>query len=170
MVVFQNKAASLIKDGLDLVRLGKYEKAKNLFCQSVAIHPTVEGYRFWAWMLSIEKDFLSSIKLCLKAIELNPKKGTSYFDLATYLVELGSFREAFSYYHKSMSVNYSVDKFWANLCLARLSLRLNKPVVAIRYYKKVLNYDLNFKEAMFIINQFDKKIPNQYQDRFFSNN
>ena len=36
---------------------------------SVRCHTPFEGYRFWAWMLSIEKDFLSSIKLCLKAID-----------------------------------------------------------------------------------------------------
>src|SRR6195256_4396013 len=73
---------------------GEYDRAAELYLESLALHPTAEAYTFLGWTYHFQGRLEEAIAECKRAIEIDPDFGNPYNDIGAYLIEMRRFDEA----------------------------------------------------------------------------
>jgi Tfp pilus assembly protein PilF len=73
---------------------GDYDRAVDLYKNSLDAHPTAEAHTFLGWTYHFQGKVDEAIAECKRAIEVDPDFGNPYNDIGAYLISLGRFDEA----------------------------------------------------------------------------
>ncbi len=143
----KRQAWNLFQQAFERQMKGELEEAVNLYKQSIATHPTAEGYTFLGWTYSFMGRLDDAIEECHKAIAQDPDFGNPYNDIGAYLIEKGEFEEAISWFQKAMQAKRYESPAYPHLNLGRVYERMGNWTDAIESYKKALALDPNYKLA-----------------------
>ena len=143
----KRQAWNLFQQAFERQMKGALEEAVNLYKQSIATHPTAEGYTFLGWTYSFMGRLDDAIEECHKAIAQDPDFGNPYNDIGAYLIEKGEFEEAITWFQKAMAAKRYESPAYPHLNLGRVYERLGNWTDAIESYKKALTLDPNYKLA-----------------------
>ena len=67
---------------------GEYDRAVELYLESLALHPTAEAHTFLGWTYHFQGKMEQAIAECKRAIEIDPEFGNPYNDIGSYLIGL----------------------------------------------------------------------------------
>jgi len=73
---------------------GDYDRAVELYKNSLEWHPTAEAHTFLGWTYHFQGKVDEAIAECKRAIEVDPDFGNPYNDIGAYLIALGRNDEA----------------------------------------------------------------------------
>src|ERR1700731_4277518 len=73
---------------------GDYDRAVELYRQSLALHPTAEAHTFLGWTFHFQGKIDEAIAECKRVIEIDPEFGNPYNDIGSYLIGLERYDEA----------------------------------------------------------------------------
>jgi len=73
---------------------GDYDRAVELYRDSLEAHPTAEAHTFLGWTYHFQGKMEEAIAECKRAIAVDPEFGNPYNDIGSYLIELGRLDEA----------------------------------------------------------------------------
>src|ERR1700691_6811297 len=68
---------------------GDYDRAVELYRESLALHPTAEAHTFLGWTFHFQGKIQEAIDECKLAIEVDPDFGNPYNDIGSYLIARG---------------------------------------------------------------------------------
>ncbi len=80
---------------------GEYQRAIELYTQSIEAFPTAEAFTFRGWSFSFLGDYERAIAECKEAIRVDADFGNPYNDIGAYLIEQGQFSEALPWLEKA---------------------------------------------------------------------
>src|SRR3984893_10058606 len=81
---------------------GDYDRAVELYRESLALHPTAEAHTFLGWTFHFQGKIQEAIAECKRAIALDPDFGNPYNDIGAYLIDLGLFDEAIPWIERAI--------------------------------------------------------------------
>ena len=143
----KRQAWDLFQRAFERQMKGELEEAVDLYKQSIATHPTAEGYTFLGWTYSFMGRIDDAIEECHKAIAQDPDFGNPYNDIGAYLIEKGEFEEAITWFQKAMQAKRYESPAYPHLNLGRVYERMGNWTEAIESYKKALTLDPNYALA-----------------------
>src|SRR5258705_5586020 len=65
---------------------GDYDRAVELYRDSLALYPTAEAHTFLGWTFHFQGKIDEAIAECKRAIEVEPNFGNPYNDIGSYLI------------------------------------------------------------------------------------
>jgi tetratricopeptide (TPR) repeat protein len=81
---------------------GELGEAIVLYKQSIATYPTAEAYTFLGWTYSLMGRIAEAVKMCEKAIEVDPTYGNPYNDIGAYLLRQERVDEAIPWFQRAL--------------------------------------------------------------------
>src|SRR5258705_11168859 len=81
---------------------GDYDRAVELYRDSLALYPTAEAHTFLGWTFHFQGKIDEAIAECKRAIELDPDFGNPYNDIGSYLIGLERFDEAIPWLERAI--------------------------------------------------------------------
>ncbi|HYL11363.1 MAG TPA: tetratricopeptide repeat protein [Candidatus Acidoferrales bacterium] len=88
------RAWELLQEAYQAQMEGDYDRAAELYENSIKSQPTAEAYTFLGWTYHFQGKLKQAIEQCKKAIELDPEFGNPYNDIGAYLIEMRRYDEA----------------------------------------------------------------------------
>lgn len=82
---------------------GDYDRAVELYKNSLELHPTAEAHTFLGWTYHYQGKIEEAIAECKKAIEVDPDFGNPYNDIGSYLIALGRSDEAIPWLEQAIA-------------------------------------------------------------------
>ena len=82
---------------------GEYDRAVELYRESLALHPTAEAHTFLGWTFHFLGKIQEAIDECKLAIEVDPDFGNPYNDIGAYLIGLGRNDEAIPWLEQAIA-------------------------------------------------------------------
>ena len=82
---------------------GDYDRAVDLYKDSLAIHPTAEAHTFLGWTYHFQGKVEDAIAECKRAIDVDPEFGNPYNDIGAYLIALGRYDEAIPWLERAIN-------------------------------------------------------------------
>jgi len=82
---------------------GEYDRAVELYRESLALHPTAEAHTFLGWTFHFQGKIQDAIDECKLAIEVDPDFGNPYNDIGAYLIGLGRNDEAIPWLEQAIA-------------------------------------------------------------------
>ncbi|MCB1159741.1 MAG: hypothetical protein H7A25_16785 [Leptospiraceae bacterium] len=101
-------------------RAGKIKEAVHFYRLSIKFKPTAESYTFMGWTFSLIGKYATSIKLCKKAIRIDPGFGNPYNDIGIYLMEQKKFDKAIPWFSRAKEADRYATYFYPYYNLGRL--------------------------------------------------
>src|SRR6202043_143954 len=81
---------------------GDYDRAIELYRNSLELHETAEAHTFLGWTYHFQGRVDDAIAECKRAIEIDPDFGNPYNDIGVYLIDLDRYDEAIPWLEKAM--------------------------------------------------------------------
>lgn len=88
------RALELLEEAYRTQMEGNYDRAIELYQESIAAHPTAEAHTFLGWTYHFQGKIEAAIEECKVAISVDPDFGNPYNDIGAYLIELDRYDEA----------------------------------------------------------------------------
>jgi len=82
---------------------GDYDRAVELYKNSLELHPTAEAHTFLGWTYHYQGKIEDAIAECKRAIEVDPDFGNPYNDIGSYLIALGRHDEAIPWLERAIA-------------------------------------------------------------------
>ncbi len=82
---------------------GDYDRAVELYKNSLELHPTAEAHTFLGWTYHYQGKIEEAIAECKRAIEVDPDFGNPYNDIGSYLIALGCHDEAIPWLERAIA-------------------------------------------------------------------
>jgi tetratricopeptide (TPR) repeat protein len=95
------RAAALLREGLELQRLGELTGAVERYRASIATYPSAEAYTYLGWALGTQGRLDEAIAACERAIALDPEYGNPYNDIGVYLMYKGTPDDALPWFERA---------------------------------------------------------------------
>ena len=128
--------------------LGEYERAIELFSQSIEIFPTAEAHTYRGWSLSALARLEEAIDECKAAIRLDPDYGNPYNDIGAYLIRLGHPAAAIPWLQKAIRAKRYCCFQFAHFNLGRVLLMQARVVEAKRAFEKAVEIAPQYEPAL----------------------
>ena len=88
------RAHELLEQAYAAQMKGEFDRAVELYKNSLDLHPTAEGHTFLGWTYHFQGKVQDAIAECKRAIEVDPDFGNPYNDIGAYLIALKRYDEA----------------------------------------------------------------------------
>ncbi len=82
---------------------GDFDRAVELYQNSLALHPTAEAHTFLGWTYHFQGKIEEAIAECKLAIEVDPDFGNPYNDIGAYLIGLKRYDEAIPWLDRAIT-------------------------------------------------------------------
>ena len=99
----QEQAWELLREAYRTQMEGDYDRAVELYKNSLEIFPTAEAHTFLGWTYHFQGKIDDAIAECKRAIEVDPDFGNPYNDIGSYLIQLGKFDEAIPWLERAIA-------------------------------------------------------------------
>ncbi|MGH9682068.1 MAG: tetratricopeptide repeat protein [Candidatus Acidiferrales bacterium] len=99
---FAEQAWQLLEQAYQAQMKGDYDRAIDLYKDSLAIHPTAEAHTFLGWTYHSQGKVEDAIAECKRAIDVDPELGNPYNDIGAYLIALGRYDEAIPWLERAI--------------------------------------------------------------------
>lgn len=126
---------------------GNYERALQIYKESINLFPTAEACTFLGWTYSLLNDYPKAIDECLKAIALDPEFGNPYNDIGSYYYYLGKYDDAVPWLTAAMTKPRYESKHFPHYNLGRVYEMKGLWLEAIRAYKTSLEFKPDYEAA-----------------------
>ena len=153
------RAKELLDEGLDCVADGRLEEARRKFKASSFRHQTADAYTYWGWMEHHLGQTEFAIKLCLRAIEIDPSFGNPYNDIGSYLISLGQVDEAVPWLKKAISAPSYESKHYPHMNLGRVYIAKAQPDRALKEFEKALEFAPDDGQLLEMIKELRQSLP-----------
>ncbi len=120
--------------GNKMYRKQELGEALRLYKQSIATHPTADAYTAVAHVYNIMGQQDEAIKMCHRAIALDPDSGAPYNELGVYLMELEKWQEAIPWLEKAIQSRRYSEPQQPHVNLGRAYAKLGDWQSAMAYY------------------------------------
>src|ERR1700746_1999238 len=101
---------------------GDYDRAVELYRDSLALYPTAEAHTFLGWTYHFQGKIEEAIAECKRAIEIDPDFGNPYNDIGSYLIELDRYDEAIPWLEQALTENLYEPRHFPYFNLGRVYL------------------------------------------------
>ncbi|HYL68945.1 MAG TPA: tetratricopeptide repeat protein, partial [Candidatus Limnocylindria bacterium] len=88
------RAWKLLQQGYQAQMERDFDRAIELYKNSLETYPTAEAHTFLGWTYHFQGKVDDAIAECKLAIEVDPEFGNPYNDIGAYLIDLGRLDEA----------------------------------------------------------------------------
>jgi Tfp pilus assembly protein PilF len=143
----EERARALWQAGYLFHELGQYEKAMELFRESISAQPTAEAHTFLGWSMSHVDRVEEAIEQCKLAIQVDPDFGNPYNDIGVYLIGLGRADEAVSWLEKAIKAPRYCCYQFPHFNLGRIHLEQGRIAEARRSFELALEHDPSYVPA-----------------------
>ena len=126
---------------------GDYQRATELFRESIAIRPSAEGHTYLGWSLSYLNRLEEAIAECRTAIRLDPDFGNPYNDIGVYLIALGRRDEAAPWLERAIASKRYCCYHFPYTNLGRLHLEQGRIAAAKRAFERALELEPDYAPA-----------------------
>ena len=151
----EQQARELWQLGTAQLVQGDVQGAIRLFEQSLAVHPTAEGYTFRGWAVSFLGRLEQAIADCRRAIEIDPEFGNPYNDIGCYLMQQGEFEAAIGWLEKAKRAKRYEPRHFPYLNLGHIYARIGEPMKALEEYLQALELNPGDEVATTAIEALD---------------
>ncbi len=108
----QQQAWSLLQQAYRVQMEGDYDRAVELYKNSLELFPTAEAHTFLGWTYHFQGKIDAAIAECKRAIAVDPDFGNPYNDIGSYLIEQGKYDEAIPWLERAIAaVRYQPRHF-----------------------------------------------------------
>jgi Tfp pilus assembly protein PilF len=101
---------------------GDYDRAAELYLESLTLHPTAEAYTFLGWTYHFQGKIDEAIAECKHAIEIDPDFGNPYNDIGAYLIDLDRYDEAIPWLEQALTAKRYEPRHFPYFNLGRVYL------------------------------------------------
>ncbi|MGA7917448.1 MAG: tetratricopeptide repeat protein [Candidatus Acidiferrales bacterium] len=115
----QEQAWELLREAYRTQMEGDYDRAVELYKNSLAIFPTAEAHTFLGWTYHFQGKIDDAIAECKRAIEVDPEFGNPYNDIGSYLIQLEKYDEAIPWLERAIAASRYEPRHFPHFNLGR---------------------------------------------------
>ncbi|MGD0072970.1 MAG: tetratricopeptide repeat protein [Candidatus Binataceae bacterium] len=132
------RAMALVRDGLTAQESGEFDRAIELYRESLELYPTAEGHTFLGWALSYQGHLDEAIEHCRDAIAIDPEFGNPYNDIGVYLIQRNDFDNAIPWLEQAKRARRYEPRHFPYLNLGRIYMSRGELQRAIKEFEGAL--------------------------------
>ena len=117
----ESEARQRFQEAFEAQMQGDYDRAVELYLDSLEAYPTAEAYTFLGWTYHFQGKIEEAIAECKHAIEVDPDFGNPYNDIGAYLIDLKRYDEAIPWLEQAMHAKRYEPRHFPFQPWARLS-------------------------------------------------
>jgi tetratricopeptide (TPR) repeat protein len=137
---------------------GDYDRAIELYQESVEIFPTAEAYTFLGWTYSFLGEYDRAIAECLAAIAVDPAFGNPYNDIGSYLLAKGNFFDCERWFKLAIEAPRYEARAYPHFNLARVYEQRGKLLEAARHLGRALEEEPGYPAAYKALRKLQEKL------------
>ena len=118
----ESQAWERLQDAYQAQMEGDYDRAVELYRDSLALYPTAEAHTFLGWTFHFQGKIDEAIAECKRAIEVDPDFGNPYNDIGSYLIGLERFDEAIPWLERAIAAKRYDPRHFPHFNLGRAYL------------------------------------------------
>ena len=141
------RALQLFQEAYRAQMEGEFDRAVDLYRQSLALHPTAEAHTFLGWTYHFQGKVEDAISECKRAIEVDPEFGNPYNDIGSYLITLGKLDEAVPWLEQAIQAPRYEPRHYPYFNLGRVFLAKGMINRAREYFQKALDIEPDYTLA-----------------------
>ncbi len=141
------EAVEIFDQAYETQMAGNYDKAIELYKESIEIYPTAEAYTFLGWAYSFKGDYDIAIAECLAAISVDPSFGNPYNDIGSYLIAKGNYFDCKRWFKLAMKAPRYEARAFPHFNLATVYEKQGKLIEAAKHYGLALEEQPNYAQA-----------------------
>jgi Tfp pilus assembly protein PilF len=126
---------------------GEFDRAVELYKNSLEIHPTAEAHTFLGWTYHFQGKVQEAIDECKRAIEVDPDFGNPYNDIGAYLISLKRYDEAISWLERATRAPRYDPRQYPYFNLGRIYFAKGMINRARECFQEALRIEPRYKEA-----------------------
>ena len=127
--------------------MGDFDRAVELYRESLALHPTAEAHTFLGWTFHFQGKIGDAIEECKRAIEVDPDFGNPYNDIGSYLIQLERYDEAIGWLEKAMIAKRYEPRHFPYYNLGRVYLAKGAIERACELFRRSLEIEPRYQLA-----------------------
>src|ERR1700680_2785669 len=126
---------------------GDYDRAVELYQESLALYATAEAHTFPGWTFHFQGKIDDAIAQCKRAIEVDPEFGNPYNDIGAYLIGLERFDEAIPWLERAIAAKRYDPRHFPHFNLGRAYLAKGLINRAREQFQKALEIEPRYTMA-----------------------
>ena len=126
---------------------GDYDRAIELYKNSLELHPTAEAHTFLGWTYHFQGKVDEAIAECKRAIEVDPDFGNPYNDIGAYLIALGRNDEAIPWLERATEAPRYDPRHYPYFNLGRVYYAKGMINRAREYFQEALRIEPRYSLA-----------------------
>jgi Tfp pilus assembly protein PilF len=134
----KQRAIALWKEGYRVHMSGDFQRAIELYSESIEVYPTAEAYTFRGWAYHFLGRTDDAIAECHKAIATDPTFGNPYNDIGSYLIARGELDEAIEWLEKAKLAPRYEPRHFPYMNLGRVYAAKGMVIQAISEFENAL--------------------------------
>jgi Tfp pilus assembly protein PilF len=151
----QDRAKRLFQEAYQHQMKKEFDKAVELYKQSIEAYPMAEAYTFLGWTYSFMGRIDDAIAECHKAIEVDPDFGNPYNDIGSYLLMKGEFEAAIPWLERALRAPRYQSYCYPHMNLGRVYEAKRDWVRARRHYQEAVRQDKDYTPAAQALHRMD---------------
>jgi tetratricopeptide (TPR) repeat protein len=153
------ESLSFFLKGYECQIKGNLSLSIHYYRKSIRKKQTAEAYSFLAWTFSLLNKPKNAIRLCKKAIQVDPSLGNPYNDIGVYLMDLRKYSLSIPYFQKAKTAERYECRFYPYFNLGRVYEILGRVELARMEYKTAIEIEPRYEFAKQSLNRL-KRIYN----------
>jgi Tfp pilus assembly protein PilF len=118
----EEQAKQRFQEAFEAQMRGDYDRAAELYRESLALYPTAEAHTFLGWTYHFQGKIEEAIEECKLAIVVDPDFGNPYNDIGAYLIDLDRFDEAIPWLEQAIAAKRYEPRHFPYFNLGRVYL------------------------------------------------
>src|SRR5580700_2419833 len=126
---------------------GNFDRAVELYKNSLEIFPTAEAHTFLGWTYHFQGKVQDAIDECKRAIQVDPDFGNPYNDIGAYLISLRHYDEAISWLESATKAPRYDPRHYPYFNLGRAYFAKGMITKAREYFQEALRIEPQYTLA-----------------------
>jgi tetratricopeptide (TPR) repeat protein len=140
----QQQAWSIFQEAYRVQMDGDYDRAIELYKNSIDLFPTAEAHTFLGWTYRFQGKLDQAISECKRAIEIDPDFGNPYNDIGSYLIEQGRYDEAIPWLERALAASRYEPRHFPHFNLGRAYIAKANFKLARHHFNEALRIEPNY--------------------------
>jgi tetratricopeptide (TPR) repeat protein len=152
------QAWDLLRKAYQIQMEGDYDRAVELYKDSLEIFPTAEAHTFLGWTYHFQGKVDDAIAECKRAIEVDPEFGNPYNDIGAYLIALGRYDEAIPWLERAIKASRYEPRHYPHFNLGRAYIAKGMITRAREYFQEALRIEPRYTLARQAVENFRRLV------------